>query len=294
MADAESYVELGLTGEVDMEWLAVILLVSFVLINIIGAWWFVRATSVDPRFPLPAISGKVERFWFIVDWITLLLLPAILCGAASVVVQNPDAAGFRNFLYGWLIGRVVAPVIAPEEDASIQEVGLLGYLAHRYQEFGRSLFMFPLMQIVVLVAVAWVMDWILWGIGIRELLQNSSDYLLPVAGVPIMIQGMTNPPVLTPMPVAGLMAFALVLNMRLTPIGLARTKHAMGITFIALIAGTCLLGRTQLFSGIEYRAWPSLEWSELAVGLIALAVGTIPPLTIAFFQRKSSGRGAIA
>ena len=277
-----------------MEWLAVILLVFFGLINIIGTWWFVRATSVDPRFPLSAISGNIERFWFVVDWITLLVLPALLCGAAAVAVQNPDAAGFRNFLYGWLIGRVVAPVIAPEADASIQEVGLLGYLAHRYQEFGRSLFMVPLMQIVVLVAVAWVIDWILWGIGIRELLQNSSDYLLPVAGVPIMIQGMTNPPVLTPMPVAGLMAFALVLNMRLTPIGLARTKHAMGITFIALIAGTCLLGRTQLFSGIEYRAWPGLEWSELAIGLIAMALGTIPPLTIAFFQRKSSGRGAMS
>ncbi|MBP1884991.1 hypothetical protein [Sinorhizobium mexicanum] len=275
-----------------MALLAMILLCMFVLINVVGTWYFVRATSVDPRFPMPAITGNVERFWFIVDWLSLLLVPSLLSGAAAVAAQNPDATGFRNFLYGWLLGRIVAPVIAPEEDDSIDEIGLLGYLAHRYQEFGRSLFMAPFMQILVLVAAAWVMDWILWGIGMREILQESFDYLLPVAGIPIMVQGMTNPPTLTPMPAAGLMAFALILNIRLAPIGLARTNYVIGKTLVALVAGTCLLGRTQLFSGVEYSAWPDLKWFELTLGLVALAVGTIPPLTIAFFQRRGSGSRA--
>lgn len=271
--------------------LGTVAIVLFASMNIIGTWYFVRVTSVDPRFPLPEVSsginGLFERVWLIIDWLSLLILPVLLCGVAATMGGNEHAQGLRNFLYAWLITRIVATVIAPEEDIPV-DIGPIEYVLRRYEEFGRSLFMVPLMYFLVFGLLAWIIDFLLSSVGLLDFLQESFDWLLPIAGLHVFVEKMSTTPRLTPMPVAALLAFAVILVARLAPFRSALSIIPFWKVFFALVAGVSLLGRTQLYSGFDFSGWPTWPTTaEFVAVCISVVLGTIPPLAISFFTRKS-------
>lgn len=271
--------------------LAVVQAIIFALINIIGTWYFVRVTSVHPRFPLPELSsgieGFLERVWLALDWFSLLYLPVLLCGVGATMGDNEPAQFLRNFLYAWLISRIVVPVIAPEEDIP-SNIGFFAYLGRRYEEFGRTLFMLPLMQILVFGLIAWIISFLLSSIGFLDRLQTSINDSLPFAGFPVIAEATSPQPQLTPLPAAALMAFAFIMVARLAPFRSVLHRIPVWKIFATLIAGVCLLGRTQLYSGIDYLGWPTWPTTaEFAALFVSVVLGTIPPLAIAFFTRRS-------
>lgn len=267
----------------------VIVLLSFVLLNIVGTWYFVRVTNVDPRFPLPEFSkggrGVFERALVAIDCLSLLYLPAFLFGLRIGIEETGNDPGLRNFVYAWLISRIVAPVIAPEEDVPA-DIGFFGYIKRRYEEFGRSLFVLPIMYILVFGVIGWVISNILELISLREYYQSVFELLLPIAGFPVLFEDMSSKPSLTPIPAAALFAFAFILVARLAPLWRSHLIPQWKI-FACLVAGVCLLGRTQLYSGIDFSTWPTWPTTaEFVVACVSVVLGTIPPLAIAFFTRK--------
>lgn len=274
--------------------LGTVVIILFVFMNIIGTWYFVRVTNVDPRFPLPEFSsgrgGIFERVWVTIDCLSLLYLPALLFWVRVLIEETGHDPSLRNFLYAWLISRIVAPVIAPEEDIP-SDIGFIRYLKRRYEEFGRSLFMLPIMQIFVFGLIGWFMTILLSLVGLLDYYQTVFEWLLPIAGFPVLVEQVSPKPRLTPMPAAALFAFALILVARLAPLSRVLHRIPHWKIFATLVAGVCLLGRTQLFSGIDFSAWPTWPTTaEFVVGCVSVVLGTIPPLVIAFFARKSQFR----
>ncbi|WP_315922292.1 hypothetical protein [Mesorhizobium sp. SP-1A] len=271
--------------------LAAVQIILFALMNIVGTWYFVRVTSVDPLSPQPeplsGIERSFERVWLVLDWLSLLYLPALLCGVAATAGDNVYALGLRNFLYAWLMGRIVVPIIAPEEDIPV-DIGFIGYIRRRYKDFWQTLLMLPIKKVLIFGLFGWVISILFSAIGLLDRLQTSYNDALPFAGFPVFVESMSPRPPLTPMSAGALMAFGLFLSMRISAFMTLVHRFPMWVLFVTMTAGVCLLGRTQLFSGIDYTAWPTWPTTaELVAACISVVLGTIPPLTIAFLRRKS-------
>ena len=147
------------------------------------------------------------------------------------------------------------------------------------------------MKAVVFVLIAGGFELLLDLVGLHDTLQDAITFVLPLFGYPLVLpeNGGTYTP--SPLPIAALFAYGFILNMRLTPLTLSLRTFGIWPNLLALFFGIGLLGKTQLLSGVAFDAWPSWPGlGDLAAGTVTILLGTLPPLTIAFFERRQRHR----